>query len=219
MWRTEIEQLGLEPGDEGAPYDRKAAVYDRLVRSRLYNRVLWGASPAEYEAFAAQALADGTGPLLDVAGGSAAATAELYAAATRQVVLLDRSRGMLERAGQRIAAAAGDRLSPSVRLVQADALHIPLPPHGFEVVLCMGFVHIVERPMELLGALRRQVRPGGRIYLSSLVAEQPVGTRYLRALHRAGEVAVPRTAAQLAESLGGVDVRVGGSMAYAVIDA
>lgn len=218
MWRSEVERLGLEAGDEGAPYDRRAAVYDRLVRSRVYNRLFCGASPRDYEAFAAQALADGTGPLLDVAGGSAAATAGLYAAANREVVLLDRSRGMLERAGQRIAALAGEEGQPPVRLVQADALAIPLPPHGFDTVLCMGFVHLVERPAELLEVLRRQSRPGGRIYLSSLVAERAVGARYLRALHRAGEIAQPRTAAELASALGGVDVRVGGSMAYVVID-
>ncbi len=219
MWRTSVEVLGLDPGDEGAPYDGKAAVYDRLVRSRLYNRLMWAASPRDYEAFARRALADGEGPLLDVAGGSAAATATLYAAATRDIVLVDRSRAMLERAGARIAAAAPGGVVPAVRFVQADALALPLPPHGFETALCMGFAHIVDRPAELLGALRRQVRPGGRIYLTSLVAERAVGSRYLRMLHRAGEVAEPRTAAELEEALGGVRVEVRGCMGYAVVQA
>lgn len=219
MWRSEIEVLGLGPEDAGAPYDRKAAVYDRLVRSRAYNRLLWGASPRDYEAFAARALADGSGPLLDVAGGSAAATASLYAAAERDVVLVDRSRAMLERAGERIAGAAPAGRAPRVRLVQADALTLPLPPHSFETVLCMGFFHIVDRPADLLGALLGQLRPGGRVYFTSLVAERTVGRRYLAALHRAGEVAAPRTAAALATALGGIELEVRGCMAYGVVQA
>lgn len=36
----------LPPDAEGAPYDARAAAYDRVVGSALYNRLIWGASPA-----------------------------------------------------------------------------------------------------------------------------------------------------------------------------
>ncbi|MBJ7470813.1 MAG: methyltransferase domain-containing protein [Solirubrobacteraceae bacterium] len=217
MWRSEIERIGLDAGDEGAPYDRKAATYDRLVRSRTYNRVLWGASPADYEAFALRALDAGAGPLLDVAGGSAAATAHLYAHASREVVLVDRSRAMLGRAQARIARACGPlELTPHVRLVQADALRLAWVPHRFETVLCMGLMHIVADPEALLRALCEQAQPTGKVYFTSLVADRGVGAAYLRLLHRAGEVAAPRTSAELSAALGGLELEVRGNMAYGV---
>ena len=103
MWRIKSE---LE--DAGAPYDRRAAVYDRLVRSRTYNRLAWSTTPYEYAQFAAEAIASADGPLLEAAAGSAAATAELHARSPRPTVLVDLSQAMLERAAHRIAAARDD---------------------------------------------------------------------------------------------------------------
>src|SRR5688500_5856184 len=63
---------------EGGPdqrYDRRAAAYDRVVGSRLYNRVLWGSSPAAYAAFAARAVSSDAGPMLDAGCGSLVFTA------------------------------------------------------------------------------------------------------------------------------------------------
>lgn len=48
-------------------YDRGAATYDAMVSSRLYNRLAWGTDPADYAAFACDAVESGDGPLLDVA--------------------------------------------------------------------------------------------------------------------------------------------------------
>ena len=213
MWRIES---ALD--DTGAPYDRKAAGYDRLVRSRTYNRLVWATSPDDYTQFAAAAIAEDDGSLLDVGAGSAAATAELHAESGRPTVLADRSIAMLERAAERIAACANDPTDDPdrIRMVQADALDLPLDG-GFTTVLCMGLVHILDDPRALLDALLAQAAPGGVVHLSSLVAETGVGSRYLRVLHRAGEVAPPRTAAELSEMLGGIALDVRGSMAYASI--
>lgn len=91
MWRIESYVASA-----GAPYDRRAAVYDHLVRSRLYNRVAWATTPDNYTRFAAEAFASAPGPLLEVAAGSAAATAFLHARSQRPAVLVDLSRAMLE---------------------------------------------------------------------------------------------------------------------------
>jgi hypothetical protein len=111
-------------------YDRHASLYDRLVRSRLYNRLAWSTSPAHYTRFAAAAFAESDGPLLELAGGTAAATAALHARSNRPAVLVDLSRAMLERAAERIATHAGtsDELPPHVRLVQADLFALPFAP-------------------------------------------------------------------------------------------
>ena len=41
-------------------YDRGAATYDAMVSSRLYNRLAWGTDPADYVAFAREAVGSGT---------------------------------------------------------------------------------------------------------------------------------------------------------------
>lgn len=129
MWRIE-SHLDVA----GAPYDRRAAVFDRLVRSRLYNRIAWSAAPADYARFAAAAFASSDGPLLELAAGSAAATAGLHATSQRPTVLLDLSRAMLERAAHHISAAREDgdwsELPAHVRLVQADISQLPFPQTG-----------------------------------------------------------------------------------------
>ena len=137
----------LPPGDEGAPYDRRAAAYDRLVASPLYNRLLWRASPRTYAAFAAEALRAGDGPLLDVACGSGVFTAAAYRHADRPLVLADRSLAMLGRARGRLGLAA-----PEVSFMQADLFDLPFAAGAFETVACHGALHVFD---DLPKALRR----------------------------------------------------------------
>ena len=215
MWRIE-SQLG----DSGAPYDARLLLYDRLVRSRLYNRLAWSTSPKDYTGFAAAAFASAEGPLLEVAAGSAAATASLHARSQRPTMLVDLSRGMLERAGRNIAAAGGGvtDLPARIRLVQADLLALPSPAPPFTTVLGLGLTHLFDDVPGLVRALRAQLAPGGQLYLAGLVAETGRGRRYLALLHRAGEVAVPMSADELRRVLDQpVDFRTVGCMGYARI--
>lgn len=205
-----------------APYDRRAALYDRLVCSSTYNRLAWSTRPDDYARFAATAIASADGPLLEVAAGSAAATASLHARSRRATALVDLSRVMLERAGRRIALAAGGRagvLPSNIRLVQADLFDPPFPAHGFTTVVGLGLTHLFDDVPALVRALRRQVEPDGRIYIAGLVAQTRRGRRYLEVLHRAGEVATPRTAEQLRRALGTpVAFCTKGCMAYATLE-
>jgi len=200
-----------------APYDRRAATYDRLVRSKTYNRVAWSTGPRDYAAFAATAFASDAGPLLEVAAGSAAATAELHARSGRPTVLVDLSRAMLDRAGQRIAGATADGKFPAhVRLMQADLLVLPFPPHGFTTVVGLGLTHLLDDLPAMVAALHTQVAPDGRLYLTGLVAETRRGRRYLDILHRAGEVTTPLSAVELRAALGQpAEFSTTGCMAYA----
>jgi SAM-dependent methyltransferase len=204
-------------GDAGAPYDRRAAVYDRLVRSEAYNRLAWSASPRAYAGFAAQAAASAAGPLLEVAAGTAAATAEVHARSGRPTVLVDLSRAMLKRAADRIAEAAGHDLEARFRFVHADVLQLPFPPGGFATVLALGTAHLFEDLAALRRALLAQLMPDGRLYITGLVAGTRRGRRYLELLHRAGETAAPRSAETLRDELRPAEFRVDGCMAYAVL--
>jgi len=66
----------LPEEEEGAPWDRRAARYDRLVCSPAYNRIAWGTNPSEYRRFTREAVESGEGPFLEAGCGTAAFTAE-----------------------------------------------------------------------------------------------------------------------------------------------
>ncbi|MDQ6774522.1 MAG: class I SAM-dependent methyltransferase [Candidatus Dormibacteraeota bacterium] len=216
MWRIESELVSA-----GTPYDRRAALYDRLVRSRIYNRIAWSSAPGDYADFAAAAFGSSDGPLLEAAAGSAAATAALHGTTARPTVLVDLSRAMLERAAERIGGVGTNGEIPvRVRLVQADILALPMEFDGFTTILGLGLTHLFDDIPGLVGALQDRLAPGGRIYLAGLVAETRRGRHYLELLHRAGEVAVPRTANELRAMLGyPASFRVTGCMAYATLGA
>jgi SAM-dependent methyltransferase len=198
-----------------APYDRHAKVYDRLIGAPLYNRLIWRARVRDYAAFAAEAVADGDGPLLDAGCGTAVFSAEAYRNATRPLVLADRSRGMLDRARERIG-----RDGDGVWLVQADLFALPFAPGAFATVACHAVLHVLDDPWPALDALAAQVAPGGGLFVSMLVADGGgVSGRYLQMLHGRGEAGAPRTSAELAaaarERLGErAAVERSGAMAY-----
>jgi SAM-dependent methyltransferase len=210
----------LPEGQHAERYDRRASAYDAVVGSRLYNRLLWGSSPAAYAGFAARALQSGDGPLLDAGCGSLVFTADVYARADRPLVLADRSLGMLQAAQTRLRAAGGARARDAIFL-QADLFDLPFRPGRFSTVISMGMLHLFDDVVGLVAALGRPLAPGGHLYLTSLVAERRIGRAYLSLLHRAGEVAIPRTYAQMSEavqrgvaSTGRLDGDIQGSMAF-----
>jgi SAM-dependent methyltransferase len=200
----------LPPGDEGAPYDRRAVVYDRLIGSPLYNRLAWGTHPSQYASFATEALAAGDGPYLDAGCGTLVFTAAAYRRATRPLVLVDRSLGMLRRGAERLGGAPAT-------LVQADIHDLPFERGHFTTIGCFAMLHVLSDPWAALAGLRERLPSGGRLFASMLVADGSAA--YLKALHRAGEVGPPRRTAELAttaRSLFGGSVQVGrtGSMAW-----
>lgn len=188
----------LDADDPGSPYDGRAAMYDRVIGSRLYNRLVWGSSPASYAAFAATAAAvgNGRGPLLDVGCGSAVFTAAAYSTTDRPLVLVDRSVGMLARAAERLGAR-GTGGSRAV-FIQADLFDLPFRPASFPTVASFGMLHLFEDLAGTLDALKSQVAPGGSLHATSLVGVTALGRRALALLHRTGEVAAPRTEGELA---------------------
>ena len=176
-----------------ARYDRHAPIYDRLIANRAYNGLLWGLDPAAYRAFAAEAVATGSGPLLDAGCGTAVFTADAYRAASRPLVLTDLSRAMLERAVGRLQGAPA-------ALVQADIYDLPFRPQSFSTVVCFTMLHVLDDPWAALTAVREHLAPGGAFFASMLVDDRAVGRAYMRVLRRSGELGPPRSARDLAEA-------------------
>jgi len=218
---TEVRDLGdgvgslLPVGAAPGGYDGFAPLYDAVVSNRLYNAVFWGVPPAVHRAFAARALASAPpGTVLDCPCGSLLFTAPVHPPAeNRRLLLVDRSVGMLRRGRRRLQRG---RTSPRVCLVQGDLFDLPLRPGSLAAVMSFGGLHVLPDRGRVVATLWDLVSPGGRLFLSSLIAgERPAGDWLLARLHRAGQVAEPFSRDALQAVLpGGAAVDVRGSWAF-----
>jgi SAM-dependent methyltransferase len=55
--------------------------------------------------------------------------------------------------------------SPSHRIAQADILRLPFALSSFDVVFCLGVIQHTPQPEVTIGALSRQVKPGGTLVI------------------------------------------------------
>jgi ubiquinone/menaquinone biosynthesis C-methylase UbiE len=212
----------LRAGEDNHHYDRMATLYDLVVGTKIYNRIMWGGSPPDYTAFARQAVgANPSGPLLDAACGSLLFTVKAYLECERPVIAFDQSIGMLRRARRRLIELAGV-MPKNVLLLQADLSDPPFRPSSLQTILCMNVLHLLEDGAALVSNLGRLLTSQGRLYLTSLVLnDRFIGDRYLGLLYRSGEMARPRRRPELGDLLKSsvgpeVSCRVTGNMAYTV---
>lgn len=188
----------FDPDDEGAPYDTRAAAYDRLVSMRWYSQIAWGVSPDAHTDFIARALASEVdGWVLDVAAGSCLASASAYPKTSRPLIVLDRSLEMLRRGMARLRQSSG-AIPPHVAFLQADANALPFRSGSMATVLCHGAFHVFPSPSTVCTEWSRVLDSGGSLFVSSLVRGRWLGDRYLGLLHSAGEVTQPRTPGEFA---------------------
>jgi SAM-dependent methyltransferase len=220
-----IYSLLPEAAAHGHLYDRRAAVYDFFVGTRLYNRVMWGDSPLRYAAFARRAFASTpAGRLLDAPCGSLLFSVGAYLASRRPVIALDQSIAMLRRARARLLDAAG-RVPANVVFVQGDLSRLTFRHGSFQTILCMNVLHQYDDAATLIPQLKSLLTGEGHLFLTSIVTNgRFIGDAYMRMLHRAGEFVRPRSSVELKELLEGslngrVAYRVEGNMAYAATDA
>jgi SAM-dependent methyltransferase len=202
-------------------YARRARAYDAMLGSGLYNRVFWGTSPEDYAGFAARAIASGDGPLLEVAVGTARATALLHVAGRRRTTLVDLSEPMLELAAASIRRAAGGAIPDRITLECRDML-APEPGLRHQTILGLGLLHLVPDVRAVVAGLGEQLRDGGSLHLASLVRGSVRSNAYLKLLKRHGDIAEIRTADELREEardagVGTVSVARRGAMAYLVV--
>lgn len=183
-------------------YDKRAALYDAVVQTWLYNFLMWGTSPRDYIQFAHQALnSSRDGMVLDAGCGSLLFTAGNYVSSHRHIVAFDQSLAMLRRARQRLRKLSG--LVPEhIRLMQADLSDLPFRVKSFQTVLCLNVLHQFAEAAALVSGLSELLSGSGSLHLTSLVANNRIiGDWYLAALYRSGEFVRPRRAQELNELL------------------
>ena len=179
-------ETALPEAERAADYDRIALGYDLLVGNAIYNRLVWGCPKSAYRE-AAQRFFDSCreGPVIDFGCGSLVFTADTYRGREDRLTLFDRSLGMLQRGRKRL---------PEGDFVQGDAFDPPFEPGSFAGAMSWGMLHLFGTGSAYLSRLRDLVRPGGIVALGTLVlADRPLGDRWLHALHKRGEAAVPQT--------------------------
>lgn len=183
-------------------YDKKAAVYDLVVGTRLYNRLMWGGSPHNYGAFARRAIDSyHSGWLLDAGCGSLLFTIQAYVETRRPIIACDQSLEMLRRARARLAKSAGSVVGRII-LVQADLADLPFRAGSFQTILSMNVLHHYADVANLVRTLKNLLTDNGDIYLTSLVMNSRfVGDRYLSLLHKKGWLVQPRKNGELRKLL------------------
>jgi ubiquinone/menaquinone biosynthesis C-methylase UbiE len=127
---------------------------------------------------------------------------------------------MLSRAAERLRKRTGS-VPPNIVLLQADLLDLPFRPASFQTVLSMGMLHLFDDVEPILALLDDLVVPEGDLLVTSLVENGRIGDHYLRFLHRSGEVARPRSAAEFTRTATsvldpGASISLTGNMAYVI---
>ncbi len=209
------------PGTDAvsAPYDSRAALYDRMVSSDLYLRLAWGARRGTILSFMQAAFGAADGVIVDLTAGSAVDAAQLYCRTRRPVLVVDLSLTMLRKGMSRVQAVLGG-LPSNLLFLQADALNLPLQNRCISTLLCHGGFHLLPDLGRVMSEWQRVLNADGSLYITSLVTGRSFGDAYLRLLHRAGEISPPRSPGEfetlLTNGLGQpLDVTVEGNFAYA----
>lgn len=210
----------LSKSDRQSSYDNKVKAYDLLVGNKFYNKFIWGNWPSNYQDFCKQALNSAPeGIYLDAGCGSLVFTASVYAQANNKlIVLLDRSIAMLEKGRERIIKLKG-HVPSNIIFIQDDIFNLPFIDHVFDTVASFGVIHIFDEKLALLSELERVKCAGGKLFFSSIVANNALARKYLVVLKNAGEVATCHSSKSLKEVISTMPFRYNlnsiGNMAYA----
>lgn len=160
-------------------FDLGAGAYDLATDNALWREQV--ARLLDVDAPSPRRLLDlGCGP-----GGSAFVLADLLP--TTSVVALDIAPKMVERA-RRHQRARWARQGDRVRLLVADATHLPLRDRAVDAVTGHSFLYLVPDPLAVLREARRVLAPGGRVAFMEPSQLGSLRRAAVRGLRHAGEL-------------------------------
>lgn len=113
-------------------------------------------------------------------GCGAGLDALVAARRSRQVIGVDFSEAMLERAARALSLSPwGER----VRLIQAPAYALPLPEASIDVVMVNGIFNLNPQRLAIMKEVRRVLRPQGSAFLAELVLREPLPASQMDSAH------------------------------------
>ena len=172
--------LGKDPDQVSAMFDRVAARYDRT------NNVLSVGNAPLWRVATTKAVAPKAGErILDVAAGTGTSSASL-AKSGASVVAADFSPGMIE-VGRRRQAGM-----PNIVFVEADATNLPFADAEFDAVTMSYALRNVNDPKKALRELLRVTKPGGRLVINEF--STPPGKLFRTAYRFYNDQVLPRVA-------------------------
>ena len=149
-------------------YDKLLRVYDLTFGPLLH--------PGRIQALQRMTI-DPNDSILEVGVGTGG-NLKLYPR-VRQIVGIDFSSGMLEKARERVARERMD----NVRLLQMDAADLKFADHSFDIVYAPYLISVVPDPVKVAREMRRVCRPGGRIvFLNHFLSPNAALSRVERAI-------------------------------------
>lgn len=149
-----------------AYWDRHASNYDRSMA------ILGGPIPAMVER--ARRAVEGASSVLEVAAGTGLVTLAIAGAAQR-IVATDYAAGMVERLRSKLNAAGVS----NVEVKQADVYALPFPAETFDAVVAANVLHLVPDERAALAALRRMLKPTGRLIVPTYCHQESMLARFV----------------------------------------
>ena len=176
-------------GDSPGSYDSVGAstIYDVVACNRFYNWLMWGYSIKGYSTLCEDSLASSSeGWVLDLACGSLAFTAEIYAnCSNRPVVFLDQSLKLLRKGKSRLEKLKGN-ISENMFFLHADALQLPFKANIFHTVISLNLLHCIDDLKTALKEIKRVLADDGNSAITTLVQSSRWSNRYLNMLAGSG---------------------------------
>ena len=180
-----VYSVGESPGS----YDSigVSSIYDVVACNRFYNWLMWGYSTKDYATLCKDALtASSEGWVLDLACGSLAFTAEIYAkCSNRPVVFLDQSLKLLRKGKSRLEKTVG-KIPETMFFVHADALQLPFKANIFSSVISLNLLHCINDVKKVLKEIKRVLKAGGNSAITTLVQSHRWSNLYLDMLEKSG---------------------------------
>ena len=182
-----VYSMGDSPGSYDAP--GASTIYDVVACNRLYNRLMWGYSIKDYATLCKDSLAlSSEGWVLDLACGSLAFTAEVYAnCSNRPIVFLDQSLKLLRKGRSRLGKLKGN-ISENMFFLHADALQLPFKTNIFDTVISLNLLHCLsmDNMKKALKEIKRVSKEDGSSVITTLVQSNRWSNRYLNMLAGSG---------------------------------
>ena len=180
----------------GSSYDNKARMYEKLVSSKSYNKIIWGTLPKDYTDFAKKAILNSNGISIDIGCGGLIQTATIYSKAKQNCILLDHSIEMLKIAKNRLNTLC-HHVPENIDLLQADAFQLPFEDNSFDNLVSFGMIHCFENKSQFIKEALRVLKSNGTFHFTTMTSDRLISKYYMAILRRQKEFGEPLGSKQI----------------------